>query len=94
MAVKDQEYGDGIDKPMKTNGKEKRVRKPRRNFEKELAGLKLYCEVSVETLRDAADFGIGLEADDATENRIDDRVAGKIAAFERVLAKINNGGAA
>ena len=71
--------------------KEKRVRAKRRNFEKELAALKLYCEVSIETLRDAADFGSGLEVADATEDRIDDRVAGKIAAFERVLQKINGG---
>ena len=62
--------------------KEKRVRKPRRNFEKELAALKLYCEVSIEVLT-----SVGAAKSEATAERA------QIETFERVLAKINNGGA-
>ena len=65
--------------------KEKRVRKPRRNFEKELAALKLYCEVSIETLKD-----IDKQDTAVSQQYI---VDGKVAAFERVLAKINGGAA-
>ena len=62
--------------------KEKRVRKPRRNFEKELAALKLYCEVNIELLKD-------LKKDIESRFTAD----GQITAFERVLAKINGGAA-
>ena len=60
--------------------KEKRVRAKRRNFEKELAGLKLYCEVNIELLKD-------LKKDIESRFTAD----GQIVAFERVLAKINGG---
>ena len=58
--------------------KEKRVRKPRRNFEKELAALKLYCEVSIEVL-------------ERPEDALTPVGKGEVSALRRVLAKINGG---
>ena len=55
---------------------EKRVRKARRNYEKELASLEMYCRVSIETLRDVVASAPSPLAE------------GKIIAFERVLDKI------
>ena len=61
--------------------KEKRVRAKRRNFEKELAALRVYCEASVEILKSISPRE---EFSPCT---------GQIIAFERVLAKINGGAA-
>ena len=57
-----------------------------RNTDRRLADLKMYCEVSIETLKDSGGFeqidgSLGLSAVSQ----------GKVAAFERVLQKINGG---
>lgn len=71
-----------------TADKKTRVRKARRNYERELNALKLYCEVSIETINDE----MGPLLSDGSE--ASNSASGKLLAFERVLAKINAGGGA
>ena len=59
--------------------KEKRVRKPRRNYEKELNELRTYCEASRDTLKSV------------DPNGEDPRIVGMIDSLANVLAKINGG---
>lgn len=55
--------------------KPKRVRKPRRNFQKELALIQTYCEIKIDVLKQI-------------NGAVDPRIAGNIEALEGVLAKI------
>lgn len=64
--------------------KEKRTRKPRRNYKKEMAALRLYCEVSIEVLQDPL-------AERGRDSAVDAFDSGKVTAFQRVLAKMDGG---
>lgn len=62
---------------------EKKPRKPRRNFERELTDVKRYCEISIELME-----AIQITSTPALPGAILDHIQGQVSALKAVLARL------